>query len=378
MNPANITGDESSPSNQFATTDASDAPDAPDPPGPPDPSTPDAHADPRARRKRKGRRRMVIAIALVVFAVLGLNGFAYIHAHAMMTMTRGGAKTSRPEHLSLPGKIKVLFTGVNVPRPVSDLTPAELAPDCRALTIPGPDGVTLGAWYVDRGEPTPLVILFHGYAVEKTKLLPEARALLELGTSVMLIDFRGSGASSEAYCTIGMREAEDVAAAVQYARNRTTHRGLVLFGQSMGAAATLRAIAIHNVRPDAVIIEGVFDRMLHTIANRFHLMGLPAFPCAHLLVFWGGRQQGFDGFTHNPSDYARSLSCPALFMHGDSDTSATPAEARRVFENAAGPKTVVEFKDTGHEPYIARHPEAWNAAVENLLKQVEAGAATRS
>jgi hypothetical protein len=68
-----------------------------------------------------------------------------------------------------------------------------------------------------------------------------------------------------------------------------------------------------------VILEAVFDTMLNTVRHRFHAMGIPAFPSAQLLVFWGGRQWGFDGFAHNPVQYAASLNCPSLFMHGAND-----------------------------------------------------------
>ena len=38
----------------------------------------------------------------------------------------------------------------------------------------------------------------------------------------------------------------------------------------------------------AVVVESVFDRLLSTAENRFHSMGIPAFPMARLLIFWGG------------------------------------------------------------------------------------------
>jgi hypothetical protein len=51
-------------------------------------------------------------------------------------------------------------------------------------------------------------------------------------------------------------------------------------------------------------------------------MNVPSFPAAQLLVFWGGVQAGFNGFSHRPAEYAKSVSCPVLFLHGEDDTSA--------------------------------------------------------
>jgi len=317
-------------------------------------------------------RRIAVATAFVVAGIVALNLLAYNHARAMLHFTTGGDRTSKPEALGLRQKAKVLLAGVNIPRPIGRIPPSDLAPDCRPLTIDAPDGITLDAWYCDRGKTTPLVMLFHGYAAEKTELLAEARAFLGLGCSVMLVDFRGSGGSSESYTTIGVLEADDVAAVVRYAEKVLSHSRVVLFGQSMGAVAVLRAIRDHGIQPDAVILEAVFDTMLNTVRNRFRAMHIPSFPSAQLLVFWGGRQWGFDGFRHNPADYALSVQCPALFMHGQDDPRATLDEGRRVFDQIPGTKEFVVFDKTGHESYIATHPAEWQRAVGKMIGEVGA------
>jgi pimeloyl-ACP methyl ester carboxylesterase len=214
-----------------------------------------------------------------------------------------------------------------------------------------------------------LVILFHGYSAEKTSLLGEARAFLDLGASALLVDFRGSGGSSESYTTVGVHEAEDVAAAMGFARERLSHGNVFLFGRSMGAAAILRAVHAHGTQPDGVILEAVFDTLLNTVRHRFRAMELPAFPSAELLVFWGGRQWGFDGFGHNPSDYAASVHCPALLMHGERDPRVRLTEARRVFEAIPGLKEFVTFQQSGHESYLSDNANPWRNAVERFIKR---------
>ena len=305
---------------------------------------------------------------ILTAAFAGLNALAFNHAGAMLHFSDGGPRTTTPERLAFLARVEVLLTGVNIPRPVSHGLPSELAPDCRALSVPGPSGVALASWYCNRGNGTPLIILFHGYSAEKTSLLGEARAFLGFGASVMLIDFRGSGGSSESYTTVGVHEAEDVASAARYARQRLSHSNVFLFGRSMGAAAILRAVHEHAIQPDAVMLEAVFDTMLNTVRNRFRAMQVPAFPSAELLVFWGGRQWGFDGFTHNPADYASSVRCPVLLVHGAHDTRVTISEARRVFEAVPGTKEFVTFEQSGHESYLSNHASQWRNAVERFIK----------
>jgi uncharacterized protein len=135
--------------------------------------------------------------------------------------------------------------------------------------------------------------------------------------------------------------------------------------------AVLRAIQACNVKPDGIILEAVFDTMLNTVRNRFHSMGVPSFPSAELLVFWGGRQMGFNGFSHRPVDYARSVACPALFMQGTDDPRVRLEQARHVYAGVPGPKQWWEFPGVGHESYVQKCPAEWQSAVEAFIREEE-------
>jgi hypothetical protein len=216
--------------------------------------------------KVKKRRFMFVGL-LLVLGFIGLNLLAYHHARAMMRFTTEGERTTQPEALSFADKLGVLFGGVNIPRPQSDLKSADLNAHCERLVVSGKDGVELACWYSHQGEGSPLVILFHGYAGEKSSLLNEAKGFIALGASVLLIDFRGSGGSSESYTTIGVHEALDVRSVYVYAKQHLNHPRILLFGQSMGAVAILKAIHDGDIHPDGVMLEAVFDTLLHTVRH---------------------------------------------------------------------------------------------------------------
>ena len=200
---------------------------------------------------------------------------------------------------------------------------------------------------------------------------PEARAFLDMGLSVLLVDFRGSGESTGSRTTVGFDEGEDVARSLDFARTNWPGHRMILYGQSMGGAAILRAIHAHGARPDGIVVEAVFDRLLATVRHRFEAMGVPSFPCAELMVFWGGQQAGFDGFSHNPVEYAASVECPALFLHGTEDPRARVGEARQVFEAVAGPKHFQSFPQLGHEAVFRHQAEEWQRAIKPFLRTVE-------
>ena len=319
----------------------------------------------------RARRWLRILAVLVLIGVIAINLIAYRHAYAMLHFTSGGAKTDKAEKLTVGQKIKVLFCGVNLPRAHTDMPPTTVGAAAKAVTIDCPGGIKLGAWFCPCEASSPLVILFHGYGAEKSGLLREAQAFLKMKHSVLLVDFRGSGESSESYTTTGFREADDVAATVRYVREHLSPSKVILYGQSMGASAVLRSVHCCEVQADAIIVEAVFDRMLNTTRHRFEAMGVPSFPSAELLLFWGGRQLGFDAFSHNPVQYTASVRCPILFLHGSEDPSARIQEARHVFDAASGQKVFHEFPGCRHEPALLRFPNEWHETVSHFLSATE-------
>jgi pimeloyl-ACP methyl ester carboxylesterase len=307
---------------------------------------------------------------LALAGALLINVVAYRHARVMLRFSGPSAKSKNPEDLGRFDKLAILLTGISNPRPADTESPAAHGLSFERHIIFVGENVTLGAWFVPHGSPVGSVLFFHGYAASKSTLLPEAAAFHSRGYSALLVDFRGSADSSEAYTTVGYREADDVIAAVRYAETQLGLRSPVIYGRSMGAAAVLRAIALTPLSARGLILEGVFDQMLTTVKQRFHAMGLPATPFAHLLVLWGGLQFGFWAFTHNPSAYARRCSLPVLMLHGTDDPRATLAHARVVLEALAGDKDLCQFEGAKHEALAITDGVRWEEAVDRFLQAV--------
>jgi pimeloyl-ACP methyl ester carboxylesterase len=212
------------------------------------------------------------------------------------------------------------------------------------------------------------VLLFHGYVAAKCTLLGQAKIYHDLGYDTLLVDFRGSGGSTGYNTTIGYAEADDVAAAMDFATKHYAPAKIILAGQSMGAAAILRAVALHPLHPDALVLECPFDRLFTTVQHRFDIMGVPSFPAANLLVFWGSVQQHHWAFNVNPVESAKAVHCPTLVMNALDDPFVRPPEAKRIFANLAGAKRDVWFEHVGHDAYLPRYPDQWSQAVTSFMR----------
>jgi alpha-beta hydrolase superfamily lysophospholipase len=298
--------------------------------------------------------------------LLLLNFLAYRHAHAMTHFVAGGKRPGNVASLSFLDKMRMVFGGLTVDRPHRDETPGSVGLSYEVHTFAGSIG-DLEGWYVPHPDPAGTVVLFHGYVSCKAALVPEVRAFHDLGYACFLVDFPGSGGSAGDEVTIGYREAEDVARTVAHVRAHWPGQPLVLYGQSMGSAAVLRALAVAGVEADAVVLECPFDRLLTTVEARFSLVSVPSFPSAQLLVFWGGVQHGFNGFRHNPVDYARDVKCPVFLLHGRCDPHVSGEQIASIYANLAGPKQLHVFEGLGHEPYVPKKAGEWKECVGKFL-----------
>ncbi len=300
---------------------------------------------------------------------MAVNCVAYYHAYRMTHFAIAGEQTRAPQRLNGWQRAAVLAAGVTVPRPVNSRTPADLGWQFRTVTITTRDGVTLEVWEIPHDNSVAVVAMFHGYAMSKDSLLHEAAVFRELGGHVLLADHRGAGGSAGNTTTLGWEEALDVAAVAGWAGQQQPRRRLILYGQSLGAAAVLRAVATEKVQADGLVLEAPFDRLLTTVGHRYRAMHLPAFPLAHLLVVWGGVQHGYNAFALNPAVDARAVACPALVTIGDRDPWIGVDEARAVATAMPGGATLKVFENVGHESICRAAPEAYRRAIRDWWGQ---------
>lgn len=301
---------------------------------------------------RRSRKRLY-KFVLVAFVVL--NVLSYVGAYGLT-------------HFSFPNHL-----GLGIPRPTSSKVPTDIGLEYVTQRIPINQNEWLETWFIPAQNPASngTVVLFPGNGGSKAKqLLAPAQVFHNLGYDTLLVDFRGVGGSSGNTTTLGVREAKDVALAMNYAQRSNLKHPLVLYGVSMGSAAILKSVAHEKVNPDAVILELPFARLLNAVSSRLRAIKVPTFPMAQLMVFWGSIQHKFNGFAHNPVTYAIQVKSPTLLLHGKLDKWTTLAEIDKIFQNLRGSKQLVIFPDAGHDLLVTVDKQRWKRSVEKFLKGI--------
>lgn len=291
-----------------------------------------------------------------------MNIAAAFHAYKFTHFaTDNRKKTTKEEAISFSEKIKILFLGIDLPRPVN-----KTKPSVNYETVILQSNKKLECWWLPTANAKGTVIVFHGYGSSKSGMLDKAYAFRQMGYNVLLPDFMGSGGSEGDQTTIGYKEAENVKTCYEYIHLKG-EQNIVLFGTSMGAASILKALHDYPLSPTNIIIECPFGSTYATVKARFKMLHVPAFPMAGLLTFWGGAENGFNAFQHNPTMYAKSVHCPTLLLYGEKDEKVSRAEIDEIYRNLQGKKALQTFPNAGHDNYLIQYKDLWYATVQKFI-----------
>jgi len=303
-------------------------------------------------------------ILVIGFLAILANIIAYNHAYQFTHFTNTSGKRLKPEDLSLFQKAKVLFTGVSNPKPKNETLPQS---PYEVIKIESHE--PLEGWLIEAEKPKGVVILFHGYSGSKSGILNYGLAFNQFGYTTLLMDFMGSGGSGGLKTTIGYQESRDVKESYEFIKEKYPNQKIILFGSSMGAVSIMKALNDYEMTPDKIILECPFGSFKLTVEKRFEAMKVPSFPFAHLLLFYGGLQNGFNAFKHNPTEYAKRIDAPTLLIYGAKDKRVTIGEIQTIFEHLGGAKELMVLEQSGHENYLVNSQKVWKKKVQSFMEQ---------
>lgn len=233
------------------------------------------------------------------------------------------------------------------------------------------EGNLLRCWWVDVPNARAVMILSHGYMMNRAELAPVAHLLAQRGVACLLVDLRAHGKSGGRKSGLGLREAQDVLAAVQWVRTKVPGAKIGLLGSSMGAAASAFAAAEAAGTVDVLVLDSAYGRLSSAVLGWWRFVGgrwLAAVLSPTVLV--AAPMAGFNPFKVDVAQaLARMGAVPTLLLHGGADDLALPIEAERNLAACTGPKEIVWFPGYGHSEGRWEMPEQYNAALFGFLER---------
>jgi pimeloyl-ACP methyl ester carboxylesterase len=247
-------------------------------------------------------------------------------------------------------------------------------------------GETVRGWLVPAAQDAKDVgiVALHGRSGDRRGQLGHLSMLNKLGAGVLLIDMRENGLSDgeNRGMALGIREAEDAAAAAQELRARG-YQKVVLFGCSLGGTTAILAAA-QDPSIDAVISESAIARFEDFVAEgadrRLGLIGIGA---KWATAWWAGlvvdhthRRIGLSAYLA-PADVIGNIAPrPVLLIHGLQDHWVAETHAQALKDKGGPNVDYWQIAEAGHCDGGAVAGEEYRARVAGLIEQVRAAPAS--
>ena len=205
------------------------------------------------------------------------------------------------------------------------------------------------------------ILYFYGAAGNKNfpSQIAKFEGLQKLGFSVLVIDYRGFGESSEVEQHPNESQFyQDSQTAWNYLVNelKIQPKDIVIYGESLGGAV---AIDLATKHPEAggLIVQSSFTSMAETIKHN-NLFSL--FPIDLLLT------QRFNSISKVPY-----LKVPVLFIHGTDDTVVPFRMSQELYDAAPVPKKLFPIPKAGHFDIYQPSSELYLHAITKFTTQIE-------
>ncbi|GEO11476.1 alpha/beta hydrolase [Segetibacter aerophilus] len=309
--------------------------------------------------------RQVARLLLFIFVLL--NIVAAFHAYKFTHFyDKGHTAVKKPELMDGWDKTKAILFGIDYFKLPIAATPTH---PYQTTYIKTTDSIILEGWYVPKDSAKGTVILFHGHGGNKGGVLTEAENFYNYGYNVCLVDFRAHGNSKGNICTIGFDESHDVKAVYDFIKAKG-EKNIILWGISLGAATITKAMSDYkDIQPAKIILEMPFASLTDAVKGRLRIMHLPSQPLATMLTFWGGVEQRFWAFNHEPAEYAKSIKVPVLLQWGQNDFRVSETETKEIFDNLPSQKKhLTIYAESGHQSLAKNEPGKWNETVKAFLE----------
>lgn len=233
------------------------------------------------------------------------------------------------------------------------VTPTQLGFPVADITIPV-RGEALRAWWMPGSRADGKAILyFHGNDGNVSTSVSETALLRELGFPVLVVDYRGYGASDGGSPTEASVYEDAEAALAQLVGWEIDPREIYVYGHSLGAAIAIE-LAVRHPELGGLIVESgftsIYDMARREPQYRIYPVGLLLNP-------------RFDSISK-----VSRLELPVLYIHGTADAVVPYQMGEALYERSGGHKRLVTVRGGGHDDNAAVAPALLRAALLELTR----------
>ena len=207
-----------------------------------------------------------------------------------------------------------------------------------------------GLWLPAAKADAPMLLYLHGARWDVTGSTHRLLRMRELGFSVLGIDYRGFGKSTDELPS-ELTAYEDARGAWEWLARKHPDSPRYIFGHSLGSAIAVQ-LASEVVDANGLMLEGSFT----SIAAVFQSFRWGWLPVSALIT------QRFDA-----AERITSVKVPILVVHGSNDNLIRPELGRALFERAVGPKRFVLVEGGSHHNTNALGQSLYREAVRDLF-----------
>lgn len=226
-------------------------------------------------------------------------------------------------------------------------TPRALGLAAEDVAIPGPDGSTLHGWFLPtQGRSRGAVLHAHGNAANIGNHLPLVAWLPAAGFDVLMFDYRGFGRSDGRPTLDGVVADTRAALAWLRAHPKVDPARLVVFGQSLGGATAIRAVAADPAGVRLLVVDSAFASYRGIARDAAGLLRPLAAPLLATLP----------GADADPVTAIRGLRVPVMVIHGSADRVIPLAHGEALYAAAAAPKRWLRVDGGSHMESTMRAP----------------------
>ena len=206
-------------------------------------------------------------------------------------------------------------------------------------------------WMPAASPNAPVMLYLHGARWNVSGSVPRIRRMHSLGFSVLAVDYRGFGQSTNELPSEASA-LEDAQAAWQWLARKAPQSDRYIFGHSLGGAVAIDLAA--KVRDErGTIVEGTFTSIADVVGT-FKWGWLPVSPLI---------TQRFESVRK-----VADIQSPLLVVHGSAD-KLIPAElGRKLYEAAPGPKKFVLVNGGTHHDTNSRGMAQYRDSLRELFK----------